>query len=47
MVAIVRVKETVQTPIELAPGTRAVAVELGNSTAMVDGLIGQGSFVDV
>ena len=34
-------------PLDLAPGTRAVSVSLGNSTAMVDGLIGQGSFVDV
>lgn len=34
-------------PIELAPGTRAVSVALGSNTAMVDGLIGQGSFVDV
>ena len=34
-------------PLDLAPGTRAVSVSLRNSTAMVDGLIGQGSFVDV
>jgi len=34
-------------PIQLAAGTRAVSVALSNSTAMVDGLIGQGSFVDV
>ena len=34
-------------PLDLALGTRAVSVSLGNSTAMVDGLIGQGSFVDV
>jgi pilus assembly protein CpaB len=34
-------------PLDLAPGTRAVSVSLGNTTAMVDGLIGQGNFVDV
>lgn len=34
-------------PIELQPGTRAVSVNLRDNTAMVDGLIGQGSFVDV
>ncbi len=34
-------------PLELASGTRAVSVSLGDSTAMVDGLIDQGSYVDV
>lgn len=34
-------------PLELEPGTRAVSVSLTNSTAMVDGLIDQGSYVDV
>ncbi len=34
-------------PIRLAPGTRAVSVNLRDNTAMVSGLIGQGSYVDV
>lgn len=34
-------------PLELSEGTRAVSVSLTNSTAMVDGLINQGSYVDV
>ena len=34
-------------PMDLAPGMRAVSVSLSDSTAMVDGLIDQGSYVDV
>lgn len=36
-----------QPPLDLAPGTRAVSISLDSNTAMVNGLISQGSFVDV
>lgn len=34
-------------PLEMGEGMRAVSVEMGNSTSLVDGLIRPGNFVDV